>query len=85
MVQFTYVIKDPLGIHARPAGLLAREASQYDSSITMIKGGKTANVKGLVSLMSLIVKQGDAVVVSVSGSDEESAARGMKQYLEEHL
>ncbi len=85
MIEFTYTIRDPLGIHARPAGLLAREASNFDSSITMIKGGKSANVKGLLSLMSLIVKNGDTVTVSVSGSDEKEAARKLQDYLEEHL
>ena len=42
MKSFTYVIQDPVGIHARPAGLLAKTAKSFaDTAITLTKGDKT--------------------------------------------
>ena len=41
MKSFTYVINDELGIHARPAGLLVKEAKKYDSKIILSKDGKS--------------------------------------------
>ena len=43
MKQFTYTITDPVGVHARPAGLLVKEAKKYDSTITIDKAGKAVN------------------------------------------
>ena len=69
MKTFKYVIKDELGIHARPAGLLAKEAKQYESKITIAKGDKTASASQLMKLMSLGVKQGDEIISGcVNGS-----------------
>ena len=65
MKQFAYVITDPVGIHARPAGLLAKEAKSCgDAVITVTKDGNTVKASQLMKLMSLGVKQGDQVTVS---------------------
>ena len=85
MIEFFHIVKDPNGIHARPAGLLAREALQYQSDITVKKGERYANMKGLFSMMSLAVKAGDTITVSVSGKDESIAAEALRKYLEEHI
>lgn len=53
MKKFNYVIKDEIGIHARPAGLLVKEAKKYESTITIRKGEKTAEAKKLMALISL--------------------------------
>ena len=44
MISFEYVIKEPVGIHARPAGMLNKEARKYKSAIIVHKGDKSANV-----------------------------------------
>ena len=85
MIEFTYTVKDPNGIHARPAGLLAKQAMQFQSDITVKKGEKYANMKGLFSMMSLAVKEGDTIVVSLSGKDEEQAAKSIREYLEKNI
>ena len=57
MQQFTYIIQDSLGIHARPAGLLVKEAKQYpDTTLTLTKDGKSAKLNQLMRLLSLGVK-----------------------------
>ena len=65
MKEFKYVIKDEQGIHARPAGLLVKEAKKFESECTITKDGKTKKLTQLMMLMSLGVKQGDTVTVSV--------------------
>lgn len=85
MEKFEYVIKDEIGIHARPAGLLAKEAKQYESRITVSANGKTAAATKLMAIMGMGVKCGDTVTVEAEGPDEEKAAAGLKMFLEENL
>ena len=60
MKQFTYVIQDPLGIHARPAGLLVKLAKQYTSAITIEKNGKTCDMRKLMAVMGIKENFSDA-------------------------
>ena len=85
MKQFNYTIKDEVGIHARPAGMLAKTAKEYDSEIKITKGEKTVVCTKLMALMGLGVKCGDTITVSISGGDEEKAEEGIKKFLEENL
>ena len=85
MKSFDYVITDEVGIHARPAGLLVKEAKSYDSVIRITKDGKSAEAKKLMALMGLGVKKGDTVTVSVEGGDEESVAAKMEEFFKNNL
>ena len=86
MKQFSYVIKDELGIHARPAGLLAKKAKSYaDTTVTITANGKTVNLGQLMKLMGLGVKQGTEVTVCCDGANEDEAAAGLQAFLEENL
>ena len=82
MKTFEYTIKDELGIHARPAGLLVKEAKKFESECTITKDGKTKKLTQLMMLMSLGVKQGDTVTVSVDGADEDAAVASLKEFFE---
>ncbi len=85
MKSFTYVITDPVGIHARPAGNLVEEAKKYASDITIEANGKSAPAKKLIKLMSLGVKQGQEITVNVEGADEDTAAAGMEAFLKANM
>ena len=85
MKEFTYVIKEELGLHARPAGLLVKEAKKFQSATTLAAKGKTAAAGKLIAIMSMGVKQGDCVTVTVEGADEEAAAAAMEQFFRENL
>ena len=85
MKTFEYTIKDELGIHARPAGLLVKEAKKFESECTLTKDGKTKKLTQLMMLMSLGVKQGDTVTVSVDGADEDAAVASLKEFFENNL
>jgi len=85
MQTFSYVIKDELGIHARPAGLLVKEAKNFNSTITLEANGKKGAAKGLMGVMSMGVKQGHEVTVTVEGDDEVAAVAAMKAFFENNL
>ena len=86
MKQFEYTVKDPLGIHARPAGMLVKAAKAYaDTTITVTKNGTTAKASQLMKLMSLGVKQGDTVTVVAEGANEEAAIIGMSDFFQNNL
>ena len=85
MRSFEYTITDEVGIHARPAGILVKEAKSYDSVIKVTKDGKSAEAKKLMALMGLGVKKGDTVTVSVVGGDEDAVAAKMEEFFKNNL
>lgn len=85
MKTFGYTIKDELGIHARPAGILVKEAKNYESKIKITKGQKTAEATRLMAIMGMAVKNGDTVTVSIEGPDEDQAFEGIKAFFESNL
>ena len=85
MLTMVHKIKDENGIHARPAGLLASECKNYNSEITIEKDGKKANARKIFEVMSLCVKNGDEIVVSVNGEDEVKAFDALAVFLEKNL
>ena len=85
MKEFEYTVQDQLGIHARPAGLLVKAAKQAASQVKIEANGKSANAKKLMALMSLGVKKGQEVKVTVEGPDEEEAAGLLEQFFRENL
>lgn len=85
MKAFSYVIKDEIGIHARPAGQLVNEAKKYESTIMVQCGEKSADAKKLIALMSMGVKCGDEVEITVDGADEEQAFLEIKAFFEKQL
>lgn len=85
MKTFNYTIKDEVGIHARPAGLLVKEAKKYASKVMIQKEGKEADASKLMALMGLGVKCGQTVTVTVTGDDEDTACEALKTFFETNL
>ena len=85
MKEFTYTIKEPVGIHARPAGLLVKTVKGFASTATLEKDGKSCDLRKLMALMGMGVKQGETVTVKVEGEDEEAAAAAIQQFLTENV
>ena len=83
MKQFDFTVTDEQGIHARPAGLLIKEAKTFASGITVFKGDKSADMKKLLALMGLGIKKGETITVRVEGEDEEQAAAAIEKFLKE--
>ena len=85
MKEFKHVIQDPLGLHARPAGMLAKACAGYASSVTVTAPTGKADAKRLMAVMRLAAKQGMELTVTVDGADEDKAASELQAFLQENL
>jgi phosphocarrier protein HPr len=85
MVSFKYTITDEVGIHARPAGILVKEAKKYPATITLKTAKGSADARKLMAIMALGVKQNDEVTVEVEGENEEQAAKEIQVFFEANL
>ena len=82
MVSQTVMIKNPTGLHLRPAGILCKEAMQYKSLITFQYRGNTANAKSVLSVLGACIKSGDEIEFCCEGEDEEEALQAMIRAVE---
>ncbi|CEM61396.1 Phosphocarrier protein HPr [Treponema phagedenis] len=85
MKTFTYTITDPIGIHARPAGKLVALTKTFSSKITISGNDKTADGKRMIAIMSLGIKQGTPITITIEGDDESAAAKAIEDFLKENL
>lgn len=85
MKTFEYMIKDALGIHARPAGQLVKMAKNYESNLTITKQGTSVDAKKLMALLSLGVINGTIVTIQAEGNDEDVAIKEIEQFFHENL
>ena len=85
MKKFNYQIKDPLGIHARPAGMLVKEAKKFESVITLVKGEVKVDATKIMAVMSMGVTGGDTVMLEAAGSDENAAIEAMETFFAQYL
>ena len=85
MKEFKYVITDELGIHARPAGLLVKEAAKFQSDIKIKKGEKEADAKRIFGIMGLAAKKGDEIILTADGADEADAIAAIEEFLKANL
>ena len=85
MKEIKHVINDPLGMHARPAGMLVKAVAPFASKITVTAPTGTADAKRLMALMRLAAKQGMELTITVEGPDEEKAATELQAFLTANL
>ena len=85
MKEFKYVITDPEGIHARPAGMLVKAAKEFACDIKIAKGAKAMNCKAIFGVMGLAVKKGEEVTLTFDGADEEAAYEAISKFMQENL
>ena len=87
MKKINYTVVAEAGIHARPAGLLVKQAASFKSDIKILneENGKEADLKRLMAVMALGVKQGNSVVVTVEGEDEDEACTVLESFLKENF
>ncbi len=85
METFTYTITDPLGIHARPAGMITKLAMSFGCDITLQTQTGVADAKRIMAVMRLVAKPGTDLVVICKGEDEKEACETIKKFLQENL
>lgn len=81
MIKRNVEIINRLGLHARAAAKLVRTASQFEADVEVIKDGKAANAKSIMSIMMLAAAQGATVEVSADGPDETAAIESIENLI----
>jgi phosphocarrier protein HPr len=81
MVEKQFKVIAEAGLHARPVTLLVHAASKFDSEINIEFKEKKANLKSLLSVMSLGVGQGADIKISAEGKDEQEALNTLQDTL----
>lgn len=85
MVSKKVTIKNPTGLHLRPAGELCKTAMQFKAKITFPFEGGTSNAKSVLSVLGACVKSGDEIELICEGEDEEEALKKMVEAIEAGL
>lgn len=85
MKEFSYVVTDPEGLHARPAGILVKKCGGYKSTVKITRGAKTADAKKIFGVMGMGVKNGEEVTLTIEGEDEDMAAAELEAFFKENL
>ncbi|SCY78880.1 HPr family phosphocarrier protein [Alkaliphilus peptidifermentans] len=85
MLEGVITIKTKLGIHARPASVLVKEAAKFNSDIFIIKDGNKFNAKSIMNLIGMAAKHGDEISIRVSGTDEEAAFEAITAIIKDGL
>ena len=80
MQSFTAVIKDPIGMHARPTSIVVSEASKYKYDIKIKVNNNEGNLKSIMSVMSLAIKQGDEFTI-IANSKDKTAINSIKKLM----
>lgn len=84
MASFKAIITDPVGLHARPASVTVAAAAKFASDITIEAKGRKGNLKSIMNVMALGVKQGDEITISAEGSDADAAVSAIKEAMQKN-
>lgn len=85
MVSKKVVIKNPTGLHLRPAGNLCKEAINFSSLITFKHKDSVANAKSVLSVLGACIKSGDEIELICEGNDENEALEALVSLIENGL
>ncbi|MFO7888673.1 MAG: HPr family phosphocarrier protein [Eubacteriales bacterium] len=82
MKKIDYIIKNSIGLHARPAAIFVKKANEFISDIKVLKDNKEANAKSIINVMSLGAIKGSEVSLQAKGDDEDEALEALTQLLD---
>ncbi|MBM7616289.1 HPr family phosphocarrier protein [Alkaliphilus hydrothermalis] len=85
MLEQVVVIRNEIGLHARPASFLVKEATKFKSEIFMVKNGNEYNCKSIMNVISMGAKKGDAILLKIDGVDEDKAIQAIVHLIEHSL
>ena len=85
MTGFDYTLTNPMGLHMRPAGVMVKRLGGVPCEVTLHCGQRSANAKGLFSVMALAAKCGETVTVEVTGENEQAVAEELQIFFKENF
>ncbi len=81
--SLTFVVADPVGLHARPATILVNQSSKHACNLTLVYNGKSVNLKSIMGVMSLGVPTKATVEVIAEGEDENEAIEAIAKVIKD--
>lgn len=79
MVTFDYTIKDPMGLHARPVGIMVKAATPFKTTkVTVAHNGASVDGKRMFALLGLQVRQGDTITITAEGENEQEVVAAIQ-------
>ncbi len=84
-IEKKLVIRNKLGLHARPAALFVQTANQYDSDIDVVKDGEKVNGKSIMGIMTLAIGCGTEIIVFASGPDAVEALEALEKLIQSNF
>ena len=85
MIKKEVLIKNKIGLHARPAALFVQTANKFISEIMVKKGNSTINAKSIMGIMALGVSHRETIEIIVDGPDEENAIQELEDLVDNKL
>ncbi len=79
MIEKNFKIKNKLGLHARPAALLAQAVAKFQSKVAIIKNGQEVDGDSILGIMMLAAEFGSEITVIVNGKDEKEAIKKIEE------
>ena len=84
MAKFEATVIDPVGLHARPASVTVAAASKFESDITISSNGKSGNLKSIMNVMALGVRQSETITIEATGKDADEAIEAIEKTMKEN-
>ncbi len=85
MVRKDFIIKNEVGLHARPASELCALCKKFESGITINATKKPFNPKSVISILTAEIKKGSEITVEIDGADEENAMNELTTFFDKLL
>lgn len=85
MPEATVTLRNPTGLHARPAKVFAKAAAALPAEVVVMKDGREVNAKSVLSVLTLDCHQGDEIVIRTTGDGADEALAGLVQLVESGL
>lgn len=82
LLKREFIIKNKIGLHARPAAVFVQTANKFKSNIKVEKNGKLVNAKSILGILSLGIECGTTIIITVEGEDEEEAMKSLEKLIE---
>lgn len=83
--ELTLLVRDPAGLHARPAARFVQAASRFESHIVLRHNGHEADAKSLIALLGLAIRPSSEIVLVADGPDAEAAIVALTNELAPYL
>jgi phosphotransferase system HPr (HPr) family protein len=85
MQSASLIVRNKVGLHARPAALFVQAAMAHQAAISVAKGGKKGNAKSIMGVLALGVQQDDEITITAEGPDEAVALLALTELIESNF